>query len=200
MTTATPLCESRHRSRVGAVTFSLLLASAASLPAHAGVFLGAGIGVAKQQLVCATGAPCDDEATGLRLFGGYRFDERFGAELGWLRAEPAFKASASVPGLSWYGRFEVEVISAMATWTIPVRSLELQLRGGIASVRGRFTSASVGVADSAQTEARAIFGASLRHAFADHWTVRADLDLTDAQVYTNNGRFSVLSLGIERRF
>lgn len=183
-----------------ALVVAAVTAPFASALAHAEAYGGASLGIARQQLVCATGAPCEEDAAAGRVFGGWQFNDRFGAELAWSSGLADFTASDSLANLSWSGAFSVEVLSLSATWTVAFDSVDLQLRGGIASVRGEFASATAGVPDSKATRTRPVFGLGLRHAIDSRWTLRADLDLTDGQAYTRKGRYTSFTVGVERRF
>lgn len=183
-----------------ALAVAAVAAPFTSALAHAEAYAGASVGIARQELVCAAGAPCEEDAAAGRLFAGWQFNERFGAELAWTSGLADFTASDSLANLSWYGDFSVELLSLSATWNIDLASVDLQLRAGVASVRGEFTSATVGVPDSKATETRPVFGVGLRHAIDSRWTLRADLDVTDGQAYTRKGRYTSFTVGVERRF
>jgi hypothetical protein len=183
-----------------ALLVAVLTAPFVSALARADAYAGASLGIARQQLVCATGAPCEEDAAAARVFGGWQFNDRFGAELAWSSGLADFTASDSLANLSWYGAFSVEVLSLSATWTLDFDSVDLQLRGGIASVRGEFASATAGVPDSNARETRPILGVGLRHAIDSRWTLRADIDMTDGQAYTRKGRNTSFTVGVERRF
>jgi hypothetical protein len=177
-----------------------LAAALSAASAQAEAFASASVGLSAQALVCAEAAPCDDQAGALRLSGGWRFSDRFSVEAAWLRATPDFTASDSVTSLTWSGRVAVESISVSAAVDCQVGSLAMQLRAGVASVRGQFDSATSGVPNSSATEVRPILGIGLRQPFAGQWALRADLDVTEGQAYTREGRFSVFTVGVERRF
>jgi hypothetical protein len=183
-----------------AIAVAAVAAPFASALAHAEAYAGASLGIARQQLVCAAGAPCEEDVAAGRVFGGWQFNDRFGAELAWTGGLADFTASDSLANLSWYGAFSVEVLSLSATWTIDLASVDLQLRAGIASVRGEFDSQTFGVPDSKARETRPVFGVGLRHAIDSRWNLRADLDLTDGQAYTRKGRYTSFTVGVERRF
>jgi hypothetical protein len=182
---------------IAAVSLPLLLASPTS---HAEPYVGASLGLARQQLICAPGAPCEEESPAGRVFGGWRFNDRFGAELAWSTGLSDFTASDSLANLTWYGAFSVETFSLSATWNFELADLDLQLRAGVASVRGEFDSLSPGVPDSKATKTRPVLGFGLRQPIDAHWTLRADVDLTEGQAYTRKGRYTSLTVGIERRF
>lgn len=177
-----------------------LVALLGAASAHAEAFAGASAGLSSQQLVCAANAPCDDKAGALRLSAGWRFNDRWSFEATWLRATPDFTASDSLGSLTWNGRVAMEAISASAAFDLRLGSLPLQLRAGVASVRGKFDSATAGVLDSSASEVRPILGLGLRQSFAGQWALRADFDVTEGQAYTRKGRFSVFTVGVERRF
>jgi|JI10StandDraft_1071094.scaffolds.fasta_scaffold372151_2 hypothetical protein len=177
-----------------------LAAMAGATSAQAEAFAAVSAGLSSQQLVCAAAAPCDDKASALRAAGGWRFNDRFSLEAAWLRGTPDFTASDSLASLTWNGRVAMESISASAAFDLKLGSLAMQFRAGVASVRGRFDSATTGVPDSSATEVRPILGIGLRQSFAEHWALRADLDVTEGQAYTRRGRFSVFTVGVERRF
>jgi hypothetical protein len=183
-----------------AIVVAALAAPFASALAHAEAYAGGALGIARQQLVCAAGAPCEEDVALGRVFGGWRFSERWGAEVAWTGGLAEFTASDSLANLSWYGDFSVEVLSLSATWTMAFDSVDLQLRAGVASVRGEFDSASFGVPDSKATKTRPVFGVGIRHAIDQRWTLRADLDLTEGQAYTREGRYTSFTVGVERRF
>lgn len=167
---------------------------------QAEAFAAASAGLSSQQLVCATAGPCDDKASAMRFAAGWRFNDRFSLEATWLRATPDFTASDSLASLTWNGRVAMESVSASLAFDLQLGSLPLQLRAGVASVRGEFDSATAGVPDSSATEVRPILGIGLRQSFAGQWALRADLDVTEGQAYTRKGRFSVFTVGVERRF
>jgi OOP family OmpA-OmpF porin len=183
-----------------AIAVAAVTAPFVSALARADAYAGAAVGIARQQLVCAAGAPCEEDVAAGRVFGGWQFNDRWGAELAWASGLADFTASDSLANLSWYGAFSVEVLSLSATWNIDLASVDLQLRAGIASVRGEFASATVGVPDSNARETRPIFGVGLRQAIDSRWTLRADIDMTDGQAYTRKGRYTSFTVGVERRF
>ena len=187
----------RQECRAGAVA---LLGGFASMAAHAENYGGLSFGVARQQLVCAANAPCEREAASPRMFAGHRFNDRWGVELAWTRAVSDFTASDSIPGFTWFGAFGVEQTSLAATFDISLSTMHLQLRAGVAAVRGEFTSATVGVPDASRSEMRPMVGLGLRRQIGEHWAVRADLDVTNGIAYTRSGRFGTLNAGVEFRF
>jgi len=183
-----------------AIAGSLLALPLVPSKACAEPYIGASLGIADQQLICAAGAPCDRRAPTGRLTAGWHFSERFGAELAWSGNLSDFTASDSLANLTWQGSFRVQALSASASWTLDAGPLDLQLRAGVASVRGVFHSRTAGVTDSKDTRTRPLFGAGLRRSFNEHWTLRADADLTDGQAFTRKGHHTTFTVGIERRF
>lgn len=56
-------------------------------PAVAQGYIGAGAGITASDLcngIAGPGVNCDDEDTGLKLFGGYKFTPNFAAEAAWI--------------------------------------------------------------------------------------------------------------------
>jgi hypothetical protein len=168
--------------------------------ARADAYLGVSTGIASQELVCTAGAPCDKRTAVARVVGGWQINKGLGAEVSWARTLADFSASDRVSNLAWNGRFRAQALAASATWTFNTAPIDVQLRAGIASVRGEFLSRTAGVANSKDTRARPLIGIGVKRAIAEHWKLRADVDLTDARAYTRDGHHATLTLGIERHF
>jgi hypothetical protein len=188
---------SRARVLRGAALLSVCVLGA---PAFAEGFVAVGAGVERQNVVCASGAPCEDTEAAWRLAGGWRAANGLGAELVWLQPFSAFTASDRNAVLTWTGEFDVRVLGLSGTWNFQLFGLDWQARAGAASVRGTFDSRTVGVPDSSATEIRALLGAGFRRNFDNGWTLRLDADVTDGQAFTRKGRLSLFTVGIERRF
>jgi len=176
---------------------AILLISPAAL---AEVYLGAAAGMARQELVCKMAAPCDKRAAAIRALGGWQFSQHFGVEFSWARTLGDFTASDQLPSFAWNGKFLAQVFGASATATFDTGPLDLQLRAGVASVRGEFHSRTAGVPDSGDTRVRATMGLGLKRAINEHWKLRVDLDLADVRAYTRDGHHTSFTIGLERHF
>lgn len=85
-----------------------------------GFYAGIGVGTAKYDGACSGTTACDDNDTGFKVFGGYNFNNVFGAELGWhdlgsvSSSTAAGSGSADVKGLELSAVARFPVTSAFA--------------------------------------------------------------------------------------
>lgn len=184
---------------------TLLMAAICALVAASGAvqaqgYVGVGLGLARQSLSCAAGAPCTPHASGGKALIGYRFDAAWSAELVALGAMARFTASDDNAATTWQGRVSTRALGTTAGYELDVAAWRLQVRFGLAQVRGAFTSQTGGVSDSRARATQPLLGLGLRHPLGAGTGLRLDWDTTRSKAYQRAGRFNLVGLAIQHNF
>lgn len=184
-----------HPLRLGMAALLLACTQAQAQP-----YVGIGVGAAHQSTLCAAGAPCSDSKSGLKLLAGYRLGDTWSTELSYLRPASKFTASDSNATQVWHGSYSVQAVGVSAGYSFSTGPVQWQARAGLAHVHAAFGSATAGVPNSSANTLQPLLGLGLRYSIAPELTLRLDADITRSKAYTRSGSFSLLSVGIERRF
>jgi hypothetical protein len=174
--------------------------AAASGVVRAQAYAAAGLGLARQNLVCAAGAPCTENTLGGKALVGYRFDPAWTGEFAVLGSLGHFTASDSNGSLTWYGRVSMLVFGATGGYEFGPADWRFQARAGVAQVRGDFTSETTGVPDSSATTTQPLLGLGLRHELGAGTTLRLDWDITRGKAYQRQGALNFIVLAVEHGF
>ena len=93
----------RNWKRFVFASVAVMLFAAAGTAAAQG-YIGAGAGITKMDLCDDLGATaCDDEDTGMKIFGGFKFNPNFGLEASWVDLG---EVSASASGVTVTGEVD----------------------------------------------------------------------------------------------
>jgi hypothetical protein len=173
---------------------------AGSGAAQAQPYAGGGLGLARQNLTCAAGAPCTENALGGKALLGYRFDPAWSAELVLLGSLSSFTASDGNGTLTWHGRVSTRALGATAGFEFGSAEWRFQARVGLAQVRGEFASETAGVPDSSASTTQPLLGLGLRRALGPDTTLRLDWDTTRCKAWQRQGSFNLVGVAVERSF
>lgn len=168
-----------------------------ALPAAAQeLYVGAGAGVARYNVVCNGAGPCDKTGTGWRLAAGWQADPTWGAELIYLSADD-FKAA----GRTVAGNSEAAGVGLAGTYRYPLgSSMAITVRLGVASMKGKFTPVTGGTLASSATSAQPLAGLSFAVDLNKSLTARLDWDATRARMASTAGPLNLVSGSLLLRF
>jgi hypothetical protein len=182
-------------ARVAALVFATSLAGLALPAAAQDIYLSAGAGLARYNVVCGAAGPCDKSDTGWRLAAGWQADPRWGAELIYLRAG-SFKAA----GNNVAGEAEASGLGLAASYRYPLGSdVAVAARLGVASMKGEFTP-SAGGPGASSTSAQALVGLSLSYDLSKTVAARLDWDGTRVRMAKEAGPLNLVSASLLLRF
>lgn len=175
------------------IVLAALVATAAG-GAFAQTYLGATVGATHLNADCTGTSSCDNDDTGYKLYGGYKFTPNFAAEAGYI----SFGKAKATVGAS---NLEIEthaILLALAARGDFMPNLSGVARLGIANVDTKATVAGVG--STSETKAKAYFGLGLEYAFTKNLKGVVDADFTDSEVAGSTGAVRMLSIGAQYNF
>jgi OOP family OmpA-OmpF porin len=165
-----------------------------SFAKDSGGYVGGSIGITSIDLcgdLFAVGATsCDDEDTGLKVFGGYKFNPNFAVEGGWADFG---EISASVGTATVTAESDALFISALG-------AIPLGKRASIFGKIGLFfwdaTIAGTGIAPISDDGSDIMFGAGFGFDFTSQFAMRAEWEVYDL----DGDDISMLSVGVQFTF
>jgi OOP family OmpA-OmpF porin len=172
------------RSIAAIITLALAIATGPAMAdENQGLYLGAGVGQFSLQvddIEDVTGANFDEEDTSLKIFGGWRFNPYFAAELAYIDFGGPSDTLDLGGGIS--ADFDVE-ISGFAPYlvgTLPIGAIELFAKVGYyfydAEVTG--TSQGVSVSDDVSDE-DLVYAAGVGLVLFKHLAARLEYEIVD---------------------
>jgi hypothetical protein len=182
-------------ARVATMAFATGLAALALPAAAQDIYVSAGAGLARYNVVCGAAGLCDKSETGWRLAAGWQADPAWGAELIYLRAG-SFKAA----GNNVAGKAEASGLGLTASYRYALASdMAVAARLGVASMKGEFTP-DAGGPGTGSTSAQALAGLSLSYDLSKTVAARLDWDSTRARMAKEAGALNLVSASLLLRF
>jgi OOP family OmpA-OmpF porin len=174
--------------------------SAAQAQSAPSVYLGATVGVSNFQMDCDGYRTCDQDDTGVKVYGGYRFWRGLAVEVGYIDF-----GKASVQSYYVYGPLSIE-----AHATTVAASYQLDFTQNFAGI-GRAGVANVTAKETWQTQTASstkfqpYLGLGLSYAFTPHLRGVVSIDLSHGEVDFNDGskdegNLSLFSVGLQANF
>jgi hypothetical protein len=169
-------------------------------------YVGAAGGASHVSLACDEGASCDRSGTAWKVYGGYLWANRTGAE---LMVEDFGNTSAGGLGKLAVTDATVEprAIGIAAVWQPEIASgLSGKVKVGVSSAHARLQASADGapVDNDRKTEPHWWFATGLAWSVAPHWDITADFDWTRAGYRNDDHKqtsdVSALSVGAAWRF
>lgn len=158
-----------------------------------GPYVGLGVGQATTDLCDDLGIPssnCDDKDTGIKIFGGYNFNQNFGLEVGWIDL-----GEVKVTGPGGSASVEVDGFQLAAVGTYPINP-QFSIFGKIGVYMwDASVSSTVGISGS-DDGTDLMFGAGVGWNFTPNLALRAEWEHFD---FDDNGA-DLLSASIVFRF
>jgi OOP family OmpA-OmpF porin len=175
------------------VLLTVVLAIGASAVRAQSVYVGANGGVSNWNVDWVGSSSSDKSGSGYRVYGGYNFNDQFGAEvfyldLGKTSGDPGSEIKGSGYGAA--GVFNLHFGSSN-DWVFIARL-------GLASIESTATGTS---ADGKKTSAQVLAGAGIGYAVTKNLILRADLDATAVKTTDGqSGGVALISGGITLQF
>ncbi|HWH47918.1 MAG TPA: outer membrane beta-barrel protein [Burkholderiales bacterium] len=155
-------------------------------------YIGAGAGITTVDVcddLSGPGISCDDKDTGLKIFGGFKFNPNFGVEASWVDLG---EVSASGPGGS--ASVEVDGFGVAAVGMIPINP-QFGVFGKLGAYMWDATGG--GAASGASDDGTDImFGAGVNWNFSSHFGLRAEWERFDI----DGDDIDFLSIGAQYNF
>jgi OmpA-OmpF porin, OOP family len=152
-----------------------------------GFYLGGAVGMTSFDDACPSGFSCDDEDTGFKFFGGYKFSPNLAAEVSyidWGSLKASLGAASATADLTSWG------IAAVGMWPLnPQFSVFGKLGILFSEVQATGTAGSVSDDD---TELHLGLGAIYN--FTRNLGVRAELE------FANDSEARMVSIGVQYKF
>jgi hypothetical protein len=186
-------------ARLGLALAGLLLLPAAQ--AQTPWSIGVEAGASRLGVVC-TASPlnCDRSGTALGLHGGYAITPAWGVLLSWQSLRGFAGSDRTAAGLAYGGDLDFNVIGLAGTWRTAWPSVALELRAGVASVKGDFSYTAGATGNVAKTTTQPLLGAALEVPLGSGFAARLDLQGTRGKVASIDGDLTSLTIGVVARF
>lgn len=140
------------------------------------VYLGAGIGQSKAKSACegaaAAGFSCDDSDTGYRIFGGYKFNKNFAAEVGYAELGKA-TASGLVLGVPVSGNWKARAWDVVAVGIMPLGE-QFSLLGKLGFALWRLDASLLGTTVASPTGTDLTWGIGGQYDFTNKVGMRVE--------------------------
>ncbi len=156
------------------------LALCAAMPAaFAQGYIGGSGGLSSWSVDCAGTTSCDNSGTGFKAFGGWMFNQNFGAEALYIDLG---KAKATVP-LPLFGNVNADIkgsgFGAAGVLAGRADALGFGMRLGFVSVDGKVTARSSTVsASTSKSSVQTLVGFFVGYEVAKNFDLRLDVDAT----------------------
>lgn len=181
-----------------AVFAALLAGALLGLQAHAQGRTGAYFGVGAMQtytdnatdfaaLAIGFGGSADGSATGVKVYGGYVWPQRFGIEVGWydLGTYDVYTFGAKSD------EFKTSAFTVAGTFGLPINpSLDVLLKFGIAFTDADYrclSSCGWPYVNSGRSDVAGLFGVGLGWRVAQNFSLRADFEYFGGVVHSVGG-------------
>lgn len=177
------------------------LAMIAMGSASAQAYVGGSLGMAKVNLDCPGAVSCDTTDTSWKLYAGYKLDDTWAVEGGYIdfgRAKYSYafdgdtikgklSAAGFTVGVAAHGQF-TPAVSGVARLGLAM------LKAKISESLGAFS-----VSDS-ESNTRAYLGLGLGYAVTSHLTATVDADFSTAKLGGESGSVRAIGLGLAYKF
>ena len=195
----------RRRGRLPATALRGLLVSIATLAAGAAeagdVSVGLGAAASHGEGRCVDAFPCDRSSGGGKVFGAYRFDDAWDAQVLYFGGHSFKGGDTTSLGTEFGGTFKVSGLglSAGYRWTL-APEWSLTGRAGIAAVRTRFDYADIDLDSASKSTAQPLAGLRLAYRATPQVDIGLDYDVTRFKVHTTRGPLHMLGLSVQFKF
>jgi OmpA-OmpF porin, OOP family len=184
---------------VAAVSFSV---PSLTFAQDQGVYLGGGIGDAKAKEWCDTGGisgvtitACDNKATAWKIYGGYKVNRNFAAELTYMQTDD-FTATVNFGGSSARVSADGKIWGLAALGMLPINP-QFSVFGkiGVAQTDAQGTVTVGGTTFTVgDDETEAHFGVGLMFDFTRNWGARLEWERLD------KSKVELLSVSVQYKF
>jgi OOP family OmpA-OmpF porin len=168
----------------------------AQAQAQAGWYAGASLGQMEAEGACPGGFSCDKKDTAWKIFGGYRINRNFAAEVFYANLGKV-TVSATVPGVgtvSAEGKLQSIGAAALGIWPVG-EQFEVFGKLGIASSDNKTSATGPGVtASGSGSGSDIVFGVGGTYNLSRNVGVRAEWERF------NDSEVNVLSIGVQYKF
>lgn len=182
---------------IAAAAMAAFLAGGAS----AQVYVGGNFGVAKVSLDCSDTLSCDTTDTAWKLYGGYKLDDTFAVEAGYIDFGQA-KYTYDFDGDTVNGKLTATgftlAVAAHGQFTPEISGVA---RLGLAMLKTKVNESlgSLRVSDS-ESKARAYLGLGLGYAVTPKLNATVDADFSTAKLAGEKGAVRSIGLGLAYKF
>lgn len=171
--------------------------------ACAQAYVGGALGVAHADFDCKGTTSCDKSDTSFKLYGGYKINDIWAAELGYANFGKT-KATVYVPAYALTAAGELENTAftlALAGRTAIAAQLNAAVRVGLARVRseGTVTVLSTKVSAS-ETKIKPYLGLGLEYVFTKSLSATLGVDLTQGELYSDTYNLTAFNVGVQYGF
>jgi OmpA-OmpF porin, OOP family len=176
--------------RVVFASVAIMLFAVAGTAAAQG-YIGAGAGITKAESdVCAGLSNCDDEDTGMKIFGGFKFNPNVGLEASWVDLG---EVSASVPGGTATG--EVDGFGLAVVGMIPLNE-KFGLFGKVGAYMWDSTVSAPGFGSVSDDGTDIMFGGGVNWNLTTRFGLRAEWERFDI----DGDNIDFISIGAQFNF
>jgi OOP family OmpA-OmpF porin len=175
----------------GLVCLAVMLFAVTGTVAAQG-YIGAGAGITTVDIcddISGPGVSCDDKDTGLKIFGGFKFNPNFGVEASWVDLG---EVTASGPGGT--ATIEVDGFGVAAVGMIPINP-QFGVFGKIGAYMWDANANAPGFSAS-DDGTDIMFGAGVNWNFSSHFGLRAEWERFDI----DGDDVDFLSIGAQYNF
>jgi OOP family OmpA-OmpF porin len=169
-------------------------ASGMRMPYESGFWghVGFGVGRSRLQSDCIGGFACDSRDNAWRFYGGGRFNNTFGAEVGWLDLGKFQRGG---------GLTEARGLDLAATAGMPIgQNSSVFLKAGAAVMRTEVSGIAPGLATGADTDWGPRIGIGAQIGLSPQWALRADLDRYRLDFRSGKTNVDTLTVGAQYSF
>lgn len=192
----------RPKPLLAVAMFALGVVSTPALSQDAGWFIGGTAGAVDAKQGCPAGPvpglTCDDSSTGWRAFGGYRFNQYFGYEIGYADLGKVTQTFAGFAPTT----FESTAIDVVLLVALPVgQDFSFFIKGGF--FRWDIDVKSPGAATTSANGADQTYGFGMHYNFTRNFALRLEYqkyyDIGDVNT-TGRSNIEVTSAGLVFKF
>lgn len=184
---------------------SALLASAFAISASAhaaGAYIGTNIGSVEHRLPVGDGSDKEHKA-GVKLYGGYSFNENFGVEGGYVHMGKV--SNSDTDGINTVSAsYRARALYIAGTATMPLsQQFSLFAKAGVTANRGRVTARFNGNSDTvSRSHTAAMFGVGAEYNFAKNMSAVAEYENFGKVINVDDRstKAQMLSVGLRYKF
>jgi OOP family OmpA-OmpF porin len=179
--------------------FAAALSAACGLASAQG-YAGALIGLAKINSDCTAGATCDDNSTGMKVYGGYEVAPNISVEVGYTGF-----GKASAKGNLGSAEIKTTALVLNGAFRFPIAADFTGVgRLGLASVKGKYTTNVPGVKNTSKSAIKLYTGLGLEYDIAKDVKLVGAFDLTNSEVEvkgsSDSGAVFLFGAGVQAAF
>ncbi|MBB4845280.1 OOP family OmpA-OmpF porin [Paucibacter oligotrophus] len=181
------------------IAFSILVLGAlASSQVMAQAYVAAGVGSGHSELDCAGTTSCNNNGTSFRVLGGYKFNDTFAAELGYLSFG---EAKASVSGVDLKLTPKAVTLGVAARFPFAT-DWGFTARLGVANVKTDVSGVVAGLGNANLSDSKVAAHSGLGLDYALSSSLKLELTADFSRATFRDGDFSVraVNLGLSYHF